>query len=73
MSKKQTAVSWLIHNMPNISEYIPLSLKLEISDKFQQAKQLEKEQIVEAYTEGYCNGIVFIPHPAEQYYSETYE
>lgn len=70
MSKKQTAVSWLEQqlnpNLKTMQGHI-------IQDLIEQAKQLEKEQIVEAYTEGYCNGIVCIPHPAKQYYSETYE
>lgn len=68
MSKKITAVIWLINQL----EQKGFDLKFNL-DILQQAKQLEKEQIVEAYTEGYCNGIVCIPHPAKQYYSETYE
>lgn len=67
MSKKQTAVSWLFEQLFKTPQY-----ETEWQKLLEQAKQIEKEQIVEAYTEGYCNGIVFIPHPGEQYYSETY-
>lgn len=68
MSKKITAVIWLINQL----EQKGFDLKFNL-DILQQAKQLEKEQIVDAYKEAYSNGVVGIPYYAEQYYSETYE
>lgn len=42
---KQTAVEWLVSNMPNIGEYIPLGVTLEFQAKIEQAKAMEKEQL----------------------------
>jgi hypothetical protein len=83
MEKKQTAVEWL---MPKVLELnLQLSLRrisqrnceLEILRLIEQAKQMEKEQIIDAHIEGQR---VFDKHPhtqwtndqAEQYYNETY-
>lgn len=42
---KQTAVEWLVSNMPNIGEYITLGVTLEFQAKIEQAKAMEKEQM----------------------------
>ena len=73
--KKQTAVEWL---MPKILELnLQLSLRkisarnceLEIAKLFQQAKAMEKEQIVDA-VDGFP--IENRNLDGEQYYNETY-
>ena len=68
MSKKITAVIWLIEQLEQKGFDIRFN-----QDIIQKAKQIEKEQIVEAYTEGFCNGISMEMKPPKQYYSETYE
>ena len=62
-SKKQSAVEWLHEAMSNklSSEIGPYFL-----DLFEQAKAMEKEQIIEA-----CNYGDF-EELGEQYYNETY-
>jgi len=67
----QTAVEWLIQNMPNISKHIPFGIALEITAKFQQAKAMEKQQIEKAFYDGDCNG-TFKTINASKYYNETY-
>jgi len=73
---KQTAIDWIEENMPNISKHIPLGLALEFTAKFQQAKELEKQQIIEAYTDGFSeclshtNGKLL--KTSEQYYKDNY-
>jgi hypothetical protein len=49
---KQTAVEWLELNMPNISEHIPLGIALEFIAKLNHAKEIEKEQLKDAYGDG---------------------
>jgi hypothetical protein len=49
---KQTAVEWLERNMPNISEHIPLGIALEFIAKLNHAKEIEKEQLKDAYGDG---------------------
>jgi hypothetical protein len=62
--KKQTAVEWLIN------ELIPKDQHEGIMDIIEEAKEIEKQQIIDAYDKGEfnqgCNG------NAEQYCNETY-
>ena len=71
---KQTAVEWLMNNLIErdlvrnetyIKSFLDASLK--------QAKELEKEQIEDAYSEGDVNGIMNNRKMAEQYYNETFK
>jgi hypothetical protein len=70
---KQTAVEWLRNKM--------LVECLEPSDElFEQAKEMEKEQIINAYDEGDNNGADRIYYhsdrddkSAEEYYNETFK
>ena len=66
MEKKQTAVEWLEKQFEESYSYINEIFK----DTFEQAKEIEKEQIIIAYqTERYpCSD-----SDAEQYYNETYK
>ncbi len=61
---KQTAVEWLIQEanlLENNGWILPL---------INQAIELEKQQIMEAYDKGYDDFDVYEP---EQYYNETYK
>ena len=76
-NKKQTAVEWLESEM--------LKPNLSMKDIFNQAKEMDKQQKIEAYNQGYRDGendASNIPlsigdiedySNAEQYYKETYE
>ena len=67
MDKKQTAVEWLISEL----QRLPLENRLEKAHLFYHAKQMEKEQIVDAHYQGYRN-FVDTTEISEQYYNETY-
>jgi len=58
---KQTAVEWLVDK---VTDMIHESNHIELVSLLEQAKQMEKEQIINAYKNG--QKIV------EQYYNETY-
>jgi hypothetical protein len=62
---KQTAVEWLYNELLHSEPYILEWMKL-----LKQAKEMEKQQIIDAYDKGEfnlgCNG------DAEQYYQQTY-
>jgi hypothetical protein len=66
---KQTAVEWLFEQCPRINTVASL-------DVIDQAKAMEKEQIVEAYDNGYDlrddMGSLSSNPRGEQYYNETY-
>jgi hypothetical protein len=71
MEKKQTAVEWLVEQM-DIKN--PAWLK----EKIQKAKEMEKEQIEDAWLNGMKSEIIapfginrYKPE-AEEYYNETY-
>lgn len=56
--KKQTAVEWLMENLHTAKE------------PFAKAKEIEKQQIMDAYDKGEFND--GMNETAEQYYIETY-
>jgi len=45
----------------------------ELVKDIEQAKAMEKEQILNAYGEGYFNSSEYIEISREQYYNETYK
>lgn len=67
MSKKQTAVEWLIEQMKK-----PYADK-HIMDILDQAKAMEKMEIEEAFKHGTLPTFLQETLTAEQYYTETYE
>ena len=66
-NKKQTAVDWLENRLIESG----ISLLSEEIEFIQQAKEMDKQQKIDAYNQGEfnqgCNG------SAEDYYRETYE
>jgi endonuclease I len=65
---KQTAVEWLVNMLEMQGTITPLDIN--------QAKAMEKEQIIEAYLKNHLQGCWMKNTPeeyAEQYYNETYE
>jgi hypothetical protein len=55
MGDKITAVDWLYNNLKSHFEYDGDLLEV-IQYSFEQAKQMEMEQKVESYKNGYANG-----------------
>lgn len=64
---KQTAVEWLMQQLPTIDKYEPYYQNL-----FIKAKAMEKEQIVEAFNQSWHDRMN--PYKtAEKYYNETFK
>jgi DNA-binding LacI/PurR family transcriptional regulator len=63
---KQTAVEWLIEEMHKNIVFIPVPMQ-------EKAKEMEKEQITEAFKEGNLYNGWALKHEPEQYYNETYK
>jgi hypothetical protein len=65
-----TAVEWLYKQLNGLNKQI-------LDDYFQivfsQAKEMEKQQIEDAYSEGDINGIMDNRKMAEQYYNEQFK
>ena len=68
--KQQTAVDFLYKNLienPLSNNDVIYNIRI-----LQQAKEMEKEQIIDAYIEGGRKGFNFFGDNYEQYYNETY-
>ena len=75
--KQQTAVEWLVEQM-RLRRDEGLSLSFYDLEMFaKKAKQMEKEQIMDAWDDGQSNGATVctqkVDNPSEQYYNETYK
>jgi IS1 family transposase len=66
MENKLTALDWVIKQINNKS--IGDRDYRTISDVFKQAKQMEKEQIIDAYNYGYLDYQILAHDNAEEYY-----
>lgn len=64
----QTAVEWIAEKMKKLT---PPGYQIEFSYILQKAKQMEKEQIIEAHYVGFKN-FVDTKEISEQYYNQTY-
>ena len=62
----KTAVEWLIEQWPILETQLPTWL-------IEQAKEMEKQQIVNAWFGGYLNGEIKSELKSEQYYNETFK
>ena len=69
-SIKHTAVEWLYKNLKSHFEHNGDLLEV-VQMSFEQAKAMEKEQIIKAFNEGTFFEMEKID--AEQYYNETYK
>jgi hypothetical protein len=68
MNKQQTALQWLEHQLNLTGKTHFFSLR----ELIEQAKQMEKEQIKEAYEFGTGDAYNYNDDEGEQYYNETY-
>lgn len=78
-TKKQTAVGWLEEQIKKFHNWKLNPLydencfdEIELFKAIQQAKEMEKEQIIEAFLDDLTPSKQNIKE-AEQYYNETYE
>jgi hypothetical protein len=71
---KETAIEWLVDEL-GLVEYEGLQQPEWIKHLIEQAKEMEKQQIIDAWTDGkYCNtiGNEINYEDGEQYYNETF-
>jgi hypothetical protein len=72
MEKKQTAIEWLVKTINYQIDYIPIKHWDSIRDIIQEAKEMEKKQIIDAYKEGCGDWISNDKIKGAQYYNKTY-
>jgi hypothetical protein len=71
--KQQTAVQWLVNQINGHSHSIGLpygmNIRIDIPDNIiEQAKEMEKEQIIDAFD----SGLAYDYDDSETYYNKTY-
>ena len=78
-NKQQTAVEWfsvrrdVLEIEVRLGKLSPIEYAEELTKAEQQAKEMEKERIIDAHYEGQCNQTEGYPlQIAEQYYNKTY-
>ena len=71
MSKQQTAVDWLYNNLKSHFEHDGDLLEV-VHFSLEQAKAMEKEQIINTFKEAQVLVVLDDTKRAEQYYNETY-
>jgi hypothetical protein len=69
---KQTAVEWLVDEMKCIGIIVPKESSEKLLELMFKAKEMEREQIVNAYKEGHYH-LDFDSFNPEQYYNETFK
>jgi hypothetical protein len=78
---QQTAVDWLVNQLQEgratffkLNDKEEKIITLAGKDVLEQAKAMEKEQIMNAYQDGKCNSIIGFcsKNESKQYYNETY-
>lgn len=73
MENKQTAVEWLAKELNQKIDFIPIKYWDKIRDIVMQAKEIEKEQIAEAYRQGVEEDVYNNPlKTGLEYYNEVY-
>jgi hypothetical protein len=71
-NSKQTAMDWFLENLKEYSTPSIIEIDWdEFNQLFDQAKEMEKEQIENSFIEG-ANTIYAIPKTFDEYYKQTY-
>jgi hypothetical protein len=73
METKQTAIEFAVEKL---AKFIPSGNQLVIHIILQEAKEIEKKQIIDTWDDGYETGYGYLSAKfdnAEQYYNETFK
>jgi hypothetical protein len=74
MEKQLTAVEWLNSEVERLTTKAGIHLSWEMMDSIiRQAKQMEKEQIMDAFNDGINDECIGGNKLPEQYYTETFK
>ena len=55
-NKKQSSIDWLVGELNQKIDFIPMDKWDEIRDMVQQAKAMQHNELKESYNNGYANG-----------------
>lgn len=66
--KNQTAIDWLLKELAKNMNFVPMIHWHSIGELIEQAKELEKQQIIDAYFNGYHKS----NESPEEFYNQNY-
>jgi disulfide oxidoreductase YuzD len=69
--KQETAVEWLVNKLND--DFENNDFLISYANEIEQAKKMEKEQIMDAYQQGFNNAYFSNPLSKEQYYNEQFK
>jgi hypothetical protein len=74
MNKQQTAVEWFIEQLEEHLLSQDIVLQLKNTEAFEQAKEMERNQIINTWYNGYINQSPMVDEEncGEQFYKETF-
>jgi len=72
MNKQQTAVEWLYNNLKSHFEHDGDLLEV-VQFSFEQAKEMEKQQIIDVHNQGYADGYRDNGNSPIDYFTETFK
>jgi len=70
---KQTAVEWLWEQIDNTIPFQNIQTSQIFNGLLEQAKAMEKEQIIDTYWASYKEGKYSTDKTADEYYNETFK
>jgi len=77
MNKRVTAVEWLVEQLSKKTKDLKMELHVHCGEIIEQAKEMEKKQIIETYIAGSFTGCGCYDYMEEEdgelYYNETYK
>jgi hypothetical protein len=79
MKNKQTAVEWLINEWMHLDAEFDMVLIdkntywEKLKEKHNQAKKMEKQQIIDSHNQGYADGYRDNGNSPIKYYTETFK
>ena len=66
------SIEWLEGQILNLMSFDTVDFRKEFREKFEQAKEMHKAEIIDAFKSGDCNG-TFETINAEKYYNEKFK
>ena len=67
-----TSIEWLEGQILNLMSFDTVDFRKEFREKFEQAKEMHKQEIIQAHDMGYIDGGNHKKVTAEMYYAETF-
>jgi hypothetical protein len=69
---KQSSIEWLVNEIKKLNIKVDGATQFSAIRIIEEAKEMHKQEVIDAYANGYVDGVARNKVPAEQYYNETF-